>query len=56
MGSLDERGDGPLQMDAARAFDQNYVAGLKILEQPEAGGFGVGQKQRGDASGASGGG
>jgi hypothetical protein len=33
-----------LQVHAARALDQDDVAGLEILLEPAAGGFGIGQK------------
>ena len=41
-------------MHAARALHQHHVARLKILLEPAAGGFGVGQKERGNPSRASG--
>jgi hypothetical protein len=46
--------DGAFEMDAAGAFDEHNVAGARILEEPEASGFGVGQKERGDSTGAGG--
>jgi len=39
-------------MNAARAFDQDLVAGAEILREPASGGFGIGQKQRRDSAGA----
>ena len=46
--------NGALEMDAAGAFDEHDVAGAQILEEPAAGGFGVGEKERGDSAGAGG--
>ena len=48
-----QRIDGPFEVNAARAFHQNNVAGLEILPEPAAGGLGVGQKQRGDSASAA---
>jgi hypothetical protein len=42
------------QMHAAGAFDQDHVAGLEILLEPATGSFGIGQKERADATDAGG--
>jgi hypothetical protein len=34
--------DGPFEVNAARAFHQNNVAGLEILLEPASGGLSVG--------------
>jgi len=44
--------DGPFQMDAARAFDENDVAGAKVFDEPLACGLGVVEKDRRDSAGA----
>ena len=48
--------DGPLQVNAARAFDEDNVAGTKIFDEPLAGGFGIAKKDGGHSAGACGGG
>ena len=42
--------DGAFELDSARAFDEDYVAGLKIFGEPLTGRVGVGQKDGGDSA------
>ena len=48
--------DCALEVDAAGAFDEGDVSGAEGLEEPAAGGFGIGQEEGGDSTLAGGGG
>jgi len=48
--------DGPLEVNAAGAFDENDVAGAKIFDEPLACTLGVIEKDRRNSAGACGGG
>jgi hypothetical protein len=44
--------DGALQMNAARAFHEDYVTCAQVLREPLARGFGIAEKYRRHAAGA----